>query len=90
VAANAGFGYLEVRADGSYTWDRNGRVRRGQLEPFLPRRGAQAGVDYYRMTDGLEDFYLFFAQARGERYMQVHNAATDQVAAYGYRDPGSR
>lgn len=90
VAANAGFGYLEIGRDGAYTWDRNGTVRRGQLQPFTPRRGAEAGVDYYRVSDGREDFYVFFTEYRGERYMQVNNEVTGRVAAYGYRDPNSR
>lgn len=90
VAANAGFGYLEIGRDGAYTWDRNGNVRRGQLQPFTPRRGAEAGVDYYRISDGRENFYVFFTEYRGERYMQVNNEVTGRVAAYGYRDPNSR
>lgn len=90
VAANAGFGYLDVGPDGQYVWDRNGRVRRGQLEMFVPARAEVPGVPYYRLTDGREEFYVFFREFRGESYMQVNSAASDAMVARGYVDPRSR
>jgi hypothetical protein len=90
IAANANFGYLDVTRDGTFTWDRNGRTRRGVLEPFTPRGNAAPNVRYYRITDGREEFYVSFTNYRGERYMQVNSVATGQVAAYGYLDPSSR
>jgi hypothetical protein len=90
IAANAGFGYLEVDRNGAYTWDRNGTIRRGQLEMYTPRRNASQGGPWYRITDGREDFYVSFSDYRGERTMEVRNARTDAIAAYGYRDPNSR
>jgi hypothetical protein len=89
VAANAGFGYLDVTEDGAYTWSRNGRTRRGQLEEHTPRRGGDPSARYFRFTDGREEYYLFFTQSRREQYMEVRNVVTDQVVAYGYRDPNS-
>ena len=89
VSANARFGYLRVADDGSYTWERDGTVRRGQVEPYAPR-GAQPGTDYSRITDGRDEYYVFFAEYAGERYLQVNSAATDRAVAYGYRDPNAR
>jgi hypothetical protein len=90
ITSQAAFGFLEVRSDGSYTWNRNGSTRRGQLEPMTPRRGSQAGTQYYRISDGRDDYYLFFTEVRGERRMQVNGRATDAIVAYGFRDPNSR
>lgn len=90
IAANARFGYLDVTREGTYTWDRNGRTRRGVLEPFTPRGNAAPDARYYRIADGREEFYVSFTNYRGERYMQVNSIATGQVVAYGYLDPNSR
>jgi hypothetical protein len=79
-----------VSRDGTYTWSRNGRTRRGTLDPFTPPRGGEQGARYYRIRDGREDFYVSFTAYRAERYMQVNSAATGQVVAYGYVDPSSR
>jgi hypothetical protein len=89
VAANAGYGYLRVEPDGSYVWERNGRTRRGELETYVPRRTVP-NSPVYRITDGREEFYVFFSEYRGERYMQVNSATTDQLVARGYLDPRSR
>jgi hypothetical protein len=90
VAANAGYGYLEVSADGSYVWERNGRTRRGELEMYVPRRNHAPGTPYYRLTDGREEFYVFFSEYRGQPFMQVNSATSDQLVARGYLDPRSR
>ncbi|MBW3571517.1 MAG: hypothetical protein KY467_10455 [Gemmatimonadetes bacterium] len=89
VTANASMGILTIGDDGAYTWRKNGRVLRGQLVPFTPRRGAEPGTRYYVINDGRDEFYVFFTTYRGERYMQVNGRATDAVVAYGYREGGS-
>lgn len=89
VSANAGFGYLDMSGDGAYSWSRNGRTRRGQMEDYSPRRPSNPDARYFVFTDGREEYYVFFAQSRRERYLEVRDAATDQVVAYGYRDPNS-
>jgi hypothetical protein len=90
VSASASMGILNIDATGAYTWRKNGRVLRGQLLEFRPRRGAQQGTRYFVINDGRDEFYVFFTEYRGERYMQVNGRATDVVVAYGYRDPNSR
>lgn len=89
VAANAGFGYLDVSEEGAYTWSRNGRTRRGQLEEYTPRRGRDPNARYYVFGDNRDEYYVTFVQARRDDYMEVRDAATGQVVAYGYRDPNS-
>jgi hypothetical protein len=90
VRANAGYGYLEVLSDGTYSWERNGRTRRGELEMYVPAHDDQMDSPAYRISDGTEDFYVFFVDYRGERYMQVNRASTGDIVARGYRDPSSR
>ena len=90
VSANARFGFLDVAADGAYSWNRNGRMRTGQLETYVPAGGQVLDSPAYRITDGREEFYVFFRELRGERYMQVNSATTDRLVARGYRDPSSR
>lgn len=89
VTANASMGILNIDQSGAYTWRKNGRILRGQLLPFTPRRDARAGVRYYAINDGRDEFYIFFTRYRGESYMQVNGRATDAVVAYGYREGGS-
>lgn len=89
VSANAGFGYLDVSDDGAYTWTRNGRTRRGQLEEYIPRAGTDPDAQYYRFTDGRESYYVSFTRSRRQQTMEVRSASTDQLVAYGYRDPNS-
>lgn len=86
VAANAGRGYLQIGGDGSYEWRTSSGTRRGTLEPFQPTQEPRAGARYYLISDGRNDFYVFFTENRTTRYMQVHRRSTDQVYAYGYRD----
>lgn len=90
VSANARFGFLDVAADGSYSWNRNGRLRTGELEMYVPAGGEVPDSPAYRLTDGREEFYVYFREFRGERYMQVNSATTDRLVARGYRDPSSR
>jgi hypothetical protein len=90
VSANARFGFLDVAADGSYSWNRNGRMRTGELEMYVPTNGEVLDSPAFRLTDGREEFYVFFREFRGERYMQVNSATTDRLVARGYRDPSSR
>lgn len=89
VAANAGFGYLDVMDDGSYTWSRNGRTRRGQLEAYAEGRASGGDAPSFVFTDGRQEYYVTFMRTRRDEYMEVRDAATDQVVAYGYRDPNS-
>lgn len=89
VTANASMGILTIEEDGAYAWRKNGRLLRGQLVPFTPRRDARPGVSYYLINDGRDEFYVFFTEYRGERYMQVNGRNTDVVVAYGYREGGS-
>lgn len=89
VSANARMGILNIDDSGAYTWRKGGRVLRGQLVPFTPRRNALPGVRYYSINDGREEFYLFFNDDEGEPYMQVNNRRTNAVVAYGYREGGT-
>jgi hypothetical protein len=89
VSANAAMGILNIDASGAYTWRKNGRVLRGQLLPFTPRRNAEPGVRYFVINDGRDEFYVFLAEYGGERYMQVNGRATNRVIAHGYREGGS-
>jgi hypothetical protein len=88
VTANASMGILNVDGSGAYTWRKNGRVLRGQLVPFTPRRDARAGTQYYLIDDGRDEFYVFVTSYRGDRYMQVNSRGTDRVVAHGYREGG--
>jgi hypothetical protein len=89
VSAAATFGILNIDDSGAYTWRRNGRVLRGQLLPFTPRRDAQPGTRYYAINDGREEYYIFFARYRGERYLQVNGRRSNAVVAHGYREGGT-
>lgn len=89
VSANASMGILTIDESGSYTWRKNGRVLRGQLLPFNPRRDPEPGTQYYAINDGRDEFYVFFTRYRGQRYLQVNSRATDAIVAHGYRDGGS-
>jgi hypothetical protein len=89
VTANASMGILTIEEDGAYAWRKSGRLLRGQLVPFTPRRDARPGVAYYLINDGRDEFYVFFTESRGRRYMQVNRRNTDVVVAYGYREGGS-
>ncbi len=89
VTANASMGILDIDQGGAYTWRKNGRVVRGQLVPFTPRREREPGARYFVINDGRDEFYVFFTDYRGERYMQVNGRATDRAEAYGYREGGS-
>ena len=89
VQANASLGILNITDSGSYTWRKSGRVLRGQLLPFTPRRNAQPGTQYYAINDGRTEYYIFFTEYRGERFMQVNARRTDAVVAYGYREGGT-
>lgn len=89
VSANARMGILNIDDSGAYTWRKSGRVLRGQLVPFTPRRNALPGVRYYSINDGREEFYLFFSDEEGEPFMQVNNRRTSAVVAYGYREGGT-
>ena len=89
VTASASMGILNIDDSGAYTWRKNGRVLRGQLLPFTPRRDAQPGTRYYAINDGREEFYIFFARYRGERYLQVNGRRTNAVVAHGYREGGT-
>jgi hypothetical protein len=86
VSANAGMGFLQIGADGSYVWERNGRTRRGTLEPFRPAREAEPGAQYFLISDGRDEYYVFYHERRDGAAMTVHARTTDRVAAYGYRD----
>ncbi|HYW14249.1 MAG TPA: hypothetical protein VE871_19945 [Longimicrobium sp.] len=90
VSANARFGFLDVAADGSYSWNRNGRLRTGELEAYVPTGGEVLDSPAYRLTDGREEFYVYFREFRGERYLQVNSAMTNRLVARGYLDPTSR
>ena len=90
VSANARFGFLDVAADGSFSWNRNGRMRTGRLEPYVPAGGEGMDEPAYRLTDGREEFYVYFRELRGERTMQVNSATTNRLVARGYRDPDTR
>jgi hypothetical protein len=89
VSASASLGILNIDDSGAYTWRKNGRVLRGQLLPFTPRRDAQPGTRYYVINDGRDEFYIFFNQYRGERYLQVNGRRTNTVVAHGYREGGT-
>lgn len=89
VSANAAMGILTIDEDGAYAWRKNGRLLRGQLVPFTPRRDARPGVAYYLINDGRDEFYLFFTEYRGRRFMQVNGRGTDAAVAHGYREGGS-
>jgi hypothetical protein len=89
VTANASLGILNITDSGAYTWRKSGRVLRGQLLPFTPRRNAQPGTQYYAINDGRTEYYIFFTEYRGERFMQVNARRTDAVVAYGYREGGT-
>lgn len=89
VTANASMGILNITDSGAYTWRKSGRVLRGQLLPFTPRRNAQPGTQYYAINDGRTEYYIFFTEYRGERFMQVNARRTDAVVAYGYREGGT-
>ncbi|MDP9348518.1 MAG: PPC domain-containing protein [Gemmatimonadota bacterium] len=86
--ASAPMGVLTIDASGTYTWQKNGRTLRGRLQAFAPQRDAVAGNRYYLINDGRDEFYIFFTEYRGERYMQVNGRATDVVVAYGNRWQG--
>ena len=86
VSANATMGMLQIREDGSYEWRRSGRTVRGVLEPIQPRREPRPGAQYYLISDGRDEYYLFVTENRRERYMQVNLRDTDAIAANGYRD----
>ena len=88
VQANARMGILNIDDSGAYTWRKNGRVLRGQLVPFTPRRNALPGVRYFVINDGRDEFYVFFSDDEGEPFMQVNNRRTNAVVAYGYREGG--
>jgi hypothetical protein len=88
ISANAAMGVLNIDGTGAYTWRKNGRVVRGQLVPFTPRRDAQVGTRYYLVNDGRDEFYVFFTSYRGERYMQVNSRGTNAAVAHGYREGG--
>ena len=89
VTANASMGILNITESGAYTWRKNGRLLRGQLLPFTPRRDAQPGTRYYVINDGRDEFYIFVTEYRGERYMQVNGRRTNTAVAHGYREGGS-
>jgi hypothetical protein len=89
VSANATMGILTIDEYGAYTWRKNGRLLRGQLVPFTPRRDVQPGTRYYVINDGRDEYYLFVTRYRGQRYLQLNLRNTDVVAAQGYREGGS-
>jgi hypothetical protein len=89
VNANASMGILTIDEDGAYTWRKNGRTLRGQLVPYTPRRGAEAGTRYFTINDGRDEFYVSVTRAQGRRYMQVNARRTGEVVAHGYREGGS-
>jgi hypothetical protein len=89
VTASASMGILNIDDSGAYTWRKNGRVLRGQLLPFTPRRDALPGTRYYAINDGRDEFYIFFTEYRGERYMQVNGRRTNTAVAFGYREGGT-
>ncbi|HEU0302697.1 MAG TPA: PPC domain-containing protein [Longimicrobium sp.] len=89
VTANASMGILTIEEDGAYAWRKSGRLLRGQLVPFTPRRDARPGVSYYLINDGRDEFYLFFTEYRGQRYLQVNARGSNTVVAHGYREGGS-
>jgi len=87
VARGASMGILIVAPDGRYTWRREGRPSSsGRLEPFTPRGESVPSFRYFQISDGEEDFYVFFARTRTEVYMQVNRVDTDAVVAHGYAD----
>lgn len=88
ISANAAMGILTIDEDGAYAWRKNGRLLRGLLVPFTPRRGAQPGVEYYLINDGRDEFYVFLTEYRGRPYMQVNRRNTNVVVAHGYREGG--
>lgn len=79
-------GVLDIDPSGAYTWRKDGRLLRGQLLEFTPRRGAEPRHRYFVINDGREEFYVFLTGDRGERYLQVNTRATDRPVAHGYRD----
>lgn len=89
VTASATMGILNIDDSGAYTWRKNGRVLRGQLLPFTPRRNAEPGTQYYVINDGRDEFYIFFTRYRGQRYLQMNGRRTDVVVAHGYREGGT-
>lgn len=90
ISASASMGILTIDETGAYTWRKNGRMLRGQLVQITPRREARPGTRYYSLNDGRDEYYVFWTEYRGQRYMQLNRRATDVAAAYGYRDPNSR
>lgn len=89
VSRNATQGFLTIEEDGAYAWRKNGRLLRGQLVPFTPRRDARPGVSYYLINDGRDEFYLFFTEYRGQRYLQLNARGSGTAVAHGYREGGS-
>jgi hypothetical protein len=87
VAGGAWMGILIVTPDGRYTWRREGRpASSGRLEPFTPSGESVPLFRYFRISDGEEDFYVFFARTRTEFYMQVNRVDTNVEVARGYAD----
>lgn len=89
VTDNATMGILTVDPSGAYTWRKSGRVLRGQLVPYTPRRGAEPGTRYFTINDGRDEFYVSFTRYRGQRFMQVNSRRTGEAVAHGYREGGS-
>lgn len=90
VSTRAALGVLFIEESGTYTWRRNGRRLEGRLVEYTPRRNADPQTRYFAISDGGDEFYLFFTDDGGEGYMQVNRRATDAVAGYGYPNPESR
>jgi hypothetical protein len=83
--ASAGMGILTIAARGGYTWKKKGSTREGTTAAYAPGRGARAGVSYYLVNDGRDDFYISFQSCRGSGCLEVVSPRTHNTVAYGAR-----
>ncbi|MDP9348517.1 MAG: hypothetical protein M3P24_05145 [Gemmatimonadota bacterium] len=83
--ASAGMGILTIDARGGYTWKKEGNTKTGATAAYAPGRGARAGVSYYLVNDGRDDFYISFQSCRGSGCLEVVSPRTHNTVAYGAR-----